>query len=200
MNNQIINNKLGFSILEVVVAILIITIGMIGVSSLVIQNIQAQYINKNILVASGLAQEGLELVRNIRDLNWLKEGNDPANDWKRDIVGDGTYAIDYRKICIGGNNWGTSCVVNNDCDSKNCRQGIDMSVNSINDSGARLYLDNTSNFYIYPSAGATATNFYRLITVDASHAEYLDVKCTIRWQEGNQNHDYTAETYLYNWR
>ncbi|NCQ16134.1 hypothetical protein GW814_00575, partial [Candidatus Falkowbacteria bacterium] len=69
MKIKIFNNQ-GISILEVIVAILIITIGMIGVMSLVIQNVEAQYINKNILIASGLAQEGLELARNTRDLNW----------------------------------------------------------------------------------------------------------------------------------
>ena len=63
MRTTVLKNSTGFSLLEVVVAILIITIGMIGVTSLVIQNIQTQYINKNILIASGLAQEGLEQLR-----------------------------------------------------------------------------------------------------------------------------------------
>ncbi|OIO52874.1 MAG: hypothetical protein AUJ11_00155 [Parcubacteria group bacterium CG1_02_44_65] len=170
MKIKIFNNQ-GISILEVIVAILIITIGMIGVMSLVIQNVEAQYINKNILIASGLAQEGLELARNTRDLNWLTAGN----AWNQDIVGDGTYAIDYRG-----------------------RSSINLSVNTINDAGARLYV-NSSNLYTHSSVGGTATNFYRLISV-ADHTSYLDVSCTIRWKEGSQNHDYTAETYLYDWR
>jgi len=168
---KIIKNNSGISILEVVTAILIITMGMIGVLSLVIQNIEAQYINKNVLIASGLAQEGLELVRNTRDLNWLT----PGNTWDQNIVGDGTYAIDYRG-----------------------RSSINSAVNSLNDAGARLYV-NGNNFYTNASAGNTPTSFYRLITV-VNQTDYLDVKCAIRWKEGGQNHDYTAETYLYNWR
>lgn len=175
MKLKIFNNS-GISILEVIVAILIITMGMVGVLSLVIQNVQAQYINRNILIASGLAQEGLELVRNIRDLNWLTAGSDPINDWKRKIVGDGTYAIDYH-------GWSS----------------INTSVNSINDASARLYINNSTGLYTHIAAGATATGFYRLITV-IDNTNYLDIKCTIRWQNGTQNHDYTAETYLYNWR
>ena len=170
MKIKIFNNQ-GISILEVVVAILIITIGMVGVLSLVIQNVEAQYINKNILIATGLAQEGLELVRNVRDLNWLTAGN----AWNQDIVGDGTYAIDYRG-----------------------RGSINASVNTLNDAGARLYV-NSSNLYTHFSADGAATDFYRLISV-VDQANYLDVSCVIRWKEGTQNRDYTAETYLYDWR
>ena len=171
MNTKIIKNNLGISILEVVVAILIITMGMVGVLSLVIQNVEAQYINKNILMASGLAQEGLELVRNIRDLNWLT----PGNAWNQNIVGDGTYIIDYGGL-----------------------DSINIAVNSIDEAGARLYID-SNGFYTYVSSGNTPTNFYRLITV-VDQGNYLDVKCAIRWKDGVQNHDYTAETYLYDWR
>ncbi len=169
MKIQFPNNS-GISILEGVVAVMIISFGMVGVLSLVIQNVEAQYINKNVLMASGLAQEGLELVRNTRDFNWLT----PGNSWNQDIVGDGTYTIDY-----GG------------------RSSINPAVNTINDAGARLYLD-ADGFYSH-SASASATNFYRLITV-VDNTTYLDVKCAIRWKDGTQNHDYAAETYLYNWR
>ena len=161
---------MGISILEVVVAIMIIAMGMIGVLSLVIQNVEAQYINKNILMASGLAQEGLELVRNVRDLNWLT----PGNAWDQNIVGDGTYVIDYGGLV-----------------------SLNTSINSIDEVGARLYID--SNGLYTHTTTATATNFYRLITV-VNQGSYLDIKCAIRWKDGTQNHDYTAETYLYNWR
>lgn len=88
---KFLNNKIknGFSLLEIIVAIFVISMGMIGVSSLLIQNIQTQYINKNTLIASQLAQEGLELVRNIRDNNWLA-----GDDWNNGI-GEGNYIVDY---------------------------------------------------------------------------------------------------------
>jgi type II secretory pathway pseudopilin PulG len=160
-------NNFAFSILEVIVAIFIITLGMVGVSSLVVQNIRAQYIDKNVLTASGLAQEGLELVRNVRDLNWLTSGN----AWTQNLLD--TYSIDYRG-------------------------SINQAVDSINDVGAKLYV-NGAGFYTHAAAGNTPTGFYRLITA-SNEFGYLDVKCLVRWKQGNKNHDYTAETYLYNWR
>lgn len=196
MKSKIIKNNLGISLLEVIVAMTIITIGLVGVLSLVIQNVEAQYIDKNILMASGLAQEGLELVRNVRDTNWLA----PGNAWKQGLTGDGTYTIDYggptsikmsvnsiadadarlysNKICIGGGDEGSDCEQNSDCSSNVCQP---------------------SGFYTHTSSGNEPTNFYRLITI-VDNNDYLDVKCAIRWIDGGQNHDYTAETYLYNWR
>ena len=168
MNIKIIKNNSGISILEVIVAIMIIAMGLVGVLSLVIQNVKAQYINKNVLIASGLAQEGLELARNIRDLNWLTPGNTYGN------IASGAYTMDYRGL--------TSV----------------STVSSIDDPGARLYVD-SNGFYTNTASGNTPTNFYRLITV-VNNTDYLDVKCAIRWQDGTQNHNYTAETYLYDWR
>jgi type II secretory pathway pseudopilin PulG len=171
-------NQRGISILEVVVSIVIIAIGMIGVLSLVIQNVQGQYINRNILIASGLAQEGLELVRNVRDLNWLNQEN--GWDWNENIIGDGTYTIDYIR-------------------QKQPNQ-LQPTINDTPDTiaNARLYI-NANNLYTHISSGNTPTNFYRLITV-VNNTDYLDVKCTIRWAQGSQYRDYVAETYLYDWR
>lgn len=165
------DNERGISILEVIAAIMIITLGLVGILSLAAQSVKAQYIDKNVLTASGLAGEAVELVRNIRDLNWLT----PGNSWSQNIVGDGSYTIDYGGL-----------------------SSINTAVNFLNDAGARLYTD-SNGFYTHVSAGNTPTNFYRLVSV-IDHTDYLDIKCVIRWQDGSQYHDYTVETYLYDWR
>ncbi len=162
----------GFTLLEVMMATLIVGIGMVGVLSLIVQNVQVQYINKNILIASQLAQEGLELARNVRDENWLIDGN----NWD-DNISDGsvdyTFTIDYLR-------------------------NIDDSVNSIDADGAKLYID-SNDFYTHASPGNTETIFYRLITVN-NQTSYLETECAVRWEERDQAHDYVAETVLYNWR
>jgi len=63
----------GFTILEVIVAIFVITAGIVGVSGLITQTIGSVTISSQKLVAAYLAQEGIEIVRNIRDTNWLEE-------------------------------------------------------------------------------------------------------------------------------
>jgi len=169
---RLYSTETGFTLLEVMMAVLIIGIGLVGVSSLIVQNIQVQYINKNVLIASQLAQEGLELVRNIRDENWLIGGN----DWDENIS-DGsanyTFTIDYLK-------------------------DINDTVNSIDEDGAKLYI-NGNDFYTHTSTDNTETNFYRLITVN-DLVSYLEVKCIVRSEERERTHDYAAETVLYDWR
>jgi len=93
--NKILNkNKFGgaagFSIIEVLIAIFIISFGLVGIMSLAANGIRAQYESGQSVVASMLAQEGLELVRKKRDENWLVGAH-----WKTGIIGDGSYGIDY---------------------------------------------------------------------------------------------------------
>lgn len=82
--------KAGFSLMEILVVLFIVSVSLLGVLSLIIQNIQVQSINKNNLIASSLSQEGIELIRQIRDNNW-------KNTLPFDTgLASGSYRIDYR--------------------------------------------------------------------------------------------------------
>lgn len=81
--------KSGFTLVEIIVILFIVSVGLIGVLSLVIQNIQSQVINKNDIIANQLAQEGVELIRKTRDSNWLN-----SNPWDTNLA-DGTYYMSY---------------------------------------------------------------------------------------------------------
>jgi len=82
--------KAGFSIIEILAVLFVVSMAMLGVVSLIVQNIQAQSINKNNLIASSLAQEGLEIVRQVRDVNW--KNSQPFDTY----LADGSYTVDYR--------------------------------------------------------------------------------------------------------
>jgi len=159
----------GYSILEVIISLGIITLGLVGVLSLVIQNVRAQYVDKNNIIASMLAQEGLELVRNIRDSNRLS-----SLAWK-DGVSDGN---------------GTTKIFKVDYTGKSSISDITGILNG------RLYV-NASGFYSNGSTG-TATPFYRMITV-IDNTDYLEVRCLVRHANGANVTDYEARTLLYNW-
>ena len=169
--------------MELMAVITIIVFGLLGVSSLVIQNLQAQSVNKEYLIASMLAQEGLELVRNQRDNNWLDQA-----DWKDGALGPGsntdiaqndqTYIIDYR--------------------------GFDF-VNDTPDLGdlgsdpTRLYED-ANGYYTTVNTG-NATAYYRLIHIieDASD-NFINASSTIMWENRGNTRTYQADTIFYDWR
>ena len=65
-------NGAGFTMIEMIVAVSVFSIGILGVFSLVSNVVSAMNNTSNRLVASYLAQEGMEIVRNIRDSNFLK--------------------------------------------------------------------------------------------------------------------------------
>lgn len=180
------SKKKGFTIIEIVIVIFIIALSMVGIMSLVIQNMQVEYINKNMLIASQLVQEGLELVRNVRDNNWLADYNWKTGDGvdpDTDIIGDQTYAITLD----------TSGITSIDI----------INVVDINDSKAKLYIDD-NDFYVNldPPAGATSTIFSRIIEIKtgAGAQASTTVECVVKWSRGTNNYKYSAQTVLYNWR
>ena len=82
----------GFTILELIVAIFVMTVGVLGAYSVVQQIIVYTLVSSSRLTAAYLAQEGIEIVRNIRDTNWF---TNPA-DWNNGLTGCATGCeVDY---------------------------------------------------------------------------------------------------------
>ncbi len=81
--------KRGFTLVEVVVILFIMSMGLIGILGLIVQNIQSQSYNKSNLIAYQLAQEGIELIRKVRDSNWRESL--PYDD----KLAAGQYYMDY---------------------------------------------------------------------------------------------------------
>lgn len=65
------NLKNGFTLIEVIIAILILSLVIVGTMFGISLNLASAVRIKNNLIATNLAQEGLEIVRNIRDNDWL---------------------------------------------------------------------------------------------------------------------------------
>ncbi len=70
---QSINRNKGFTLLELIITIFVVTIGLVGVYIITSQIISYITLSSSRLIASYLAQEGIEIVRNVKDTNYLKE-------------------------------------------------------------------------------------------------------------------------------
>jgi prepilin-type N-terminal cleavage/methylation domain-containing protein len=74
----------GFSLIEMLIVITIIGIGLVGVVSFFNMNLTSQYEVKNEVIAAGLAQEGVELMRSARDYQLgagAKSWSDITSSW-----------------------------------------------------------------------------------------------------------------------
>ena len=76
----------GFTFLEVIVAVFVIALVVVGVFSAIQKTTTARFFAFSQLQAVYLAQEGIELVRNQRDHNWLE--NVGWDDNKNNLIAD----------------------------------------------------------------------------------------------------------------
>jgi Tfp pilus assembly protein PilV len=169
---NILENKKGLTIVEVIVVVFVISSGLLAAMSLVEKNFIAGHVNHNEIIASQLCQEGLEFCRNIRDNNWLNGDN-----WKTgagastNIISDWTYAVDSGGI---------------------------INVTGIDDSLAKLYID-SSGFYVH-SSSPKDSGFSRIINVKTETDASTTLECVVRWRKAGNAYDFTAQTVLYDWR
>lgn len=68
-NKSRITNKPGFSIAEVLISMLVFSVGMVSVANLMLGSLKSSVDSRNQIIAAQLAQEGAELIRNYRDNN-----------------------------------------------------------------------------------------------------------------------------------
>jgi len=73
-----INSNKAFTLLEMLIAIAIVVVGALGVFSAVAKYSTLTQNEKDSLTAAYLCQEGIEIVKNFRDTNWLNG----ASTWK----------------------------------------------------------------------------------------------------------------------
>jgi len=87
-------NQKAFTIIELVISIFIITVAVVGIYSAFSLAIILSSDAGNRLTAAYLVQEGQELVRNIRDTNWLNN-----SDWLASELGNACSSeceLDYK--------------------------------------------------------------------------------------------------------
>ena len=161
----------GFTLIEIMAAISVMAIGILGVFSLVPMAISVGAENSGRFTASQLALEGLEIVKNIRDSNWLEQNTDPANLWNEGLAS-----------CASG------------CEADyTALQILDPTLTAY---GSGRYLQmNSQGFFNYTSG--TNTKFKRKITI-TSGANILNVSVAVEWSK--KYPALVLEEKLYDWR
>jgi len=97
MKNFFKDKKNGFSMIEVIVSLFIISTALTGVMTLISHTVSSSGASASRLAAAELAQEGIEVVKNIRDLNFDANGWD---DCYSTYVGTNDYLIQYNDTAL----------------------------------------------------------------------------------------------------
>lgn len=163
--------------IEVMGAIFIITVGIVGVANMLPSFISMATANSSQLVASYLAQEGVEIIRNIRDGNWLEQ-----DAWDEGLTG---------------------CPSPAGCEVDHTVLGMENPTLSTYQD-RYLYVDGTNNLYRYigsPGPSDSRTKFKRRITIaSGGGGTFLDVSVDVFWQEKGRTYHALARESLYNWK
>jgi type II secretory pathway pseudopilin PulG len=72
-NNKKYHNQSGQTLVETVVAIFIMVMGITSALGLAIYSLNASTSISKQVIAVGLAREGIEVIKNMRDTNWLRD-------------------------------------------------------------------------------------------------------------------------------
>jgi len=97
---QFNNKNKGFTLIEIIVAILIVTVGVLAAYIVTQKIVFYTYQISSRLTAACLAKEGIEIVRNIKDTNWLES----ASSWDEGIAATSDYRLDYQSLEFPGTN------------------------------------------------------------------------------------------------
>jgi type II secretory pathway pseudopilin PulG len=171
----------GQTLLEVIIAGGIVVVALISILSLTVSGMNTSRQSENNLIAMNLAREGIEVIRSLRDSNWL------SNDvWSLGLLG---VTLDGEAIPVysfSENRW-----------------SLNFSPDSFADSATVLYI-NDNGMYAQEAlipGNAQKTIFSRLLFIEAnSEQTSLRVTSTVRWQEKSRMKEIKLISELWNWK
>jgi prepilin-type N-terminal cleavage/methylation domain-containing protein len=201
---QIIKNKnAGFTLVEVLVAISIFSISIIGILSVLASNITDTNYAKNKMTAEYLAQEGIEYIRNMRDTFVLYDPTNPSMGWEKF---NNAKLTSFAASCQPNAQY-TGCSLGDLPSSSynypSQQPMIDLSLNRCEGSCTPLLYDKATGGYVSTSSGTTVSSiFTREITVATSYSGNPDetqITSTVYWSQGSGTYNISFSEVLYNW-
>src|SRR3989338_1179046 len=177
------NKNKGFTLVETLVAISIFTVSILALLSILTQGISNVSYAKKKIIASYLAQEGIEYIRNMRDTFALFDSIDSQRGW------------DLFNVKLAG----ASCQAANGCyfgdldadDFTNPNQpmtGITVAI--CGPSCPPLLYNEATGKYGYTAAGLDS-GFVRQVRTQINSADEIKIFSTVSWTQGSGRYNIT---------
>jgi prepilin-type N-terminal cleavage/methylation domain-containing protein len=171
-------SKAGFTMLEMVVVLFVAGLGLMAILSLSVNSLRVQSLGRNSVTANLLAEDGLELFKEVLLANYLADApNSIPVDWldNVDLGGGNNFRIDYLS--------GTP-------------EPYDGSEDFY-----KFYNDSNS-FYLHDDS-YSETVFRRVLRITDNSdylADSIKVECEVSWDEKGQSYYYTLVSYFYDYK
>ncbi len=166
----------GFTLLETIVALALIVSALMGPFALASRGIFGAKFSRSKIVALNLSQEGIELIRQMRENNILSgaqwRGLTGTCGVKCTRLQDGSYQPDVYTSASGS----TPPVSTN----------------------APLLFDAAGG--LYSQTSGTATLFTRVVDISTPSVDQMRVRSTVTWVESGISRRIQLEATLYNWQ
>ena len=171
--------KKGFTLIEALFAVFIIGVGLMAIILAITQILNLSSYSASKLTAAYLAQEGIEIVRNVRDTNWLQARFIPV-----------PYDDGLSQNCFSG------CIA----DYRHS-YGPDQ-LNPVLPPFTNQFLKIDANGFYNYTVG-TPTKFQRIITMTQPSSDERNVTVEVRWSGRGcpkTSCTFSVQENLYNWR
>jgi prepilin-type N-terminal cleavage/methylation domain-containing protein len=178
----------GFTLVETLLALSIFSIAITGLISVSSRGVNDTNFVKNKMIASHLAAEGIELVRNMRDemvMSVYESGVGVDNFWNNFIFGNPPGIVD----CYDPNG-NRSCymdafsVLPTTCNNNNC---------------PKLRYDPGTGYGYAGSLETSFTRTIRVFNVPGGANEEVIVDSVVTWNQGSNIHSASYRYNLFNW-
>lgn len=181
----------GFTLIETIVAIFILSLAMGALLTLAASGFYSVRYSRNQIVADNLAQEAMEYIRNTRDTKFLDTPYEAGNN--------STAWYNLRFVDMA------PCFTTNGCIVDIYTAGANFIACSSQCPYMRYY-ENQGVYgytYGYPFSGGVAydTSYVRTVKLTPSaNVDYFTATVTVRWLNGNTTKTTTQTAYFSNWR
>jgi len=182
----------GFTLIEIIVAIFVTVVGVVGIYSLVPHILKTSALNTDKFIAAQLAREGIEIMRNMRDSNFLYMLYEDFNaEWDSGLddffcTGLNGCQVDY--TMLAGQDWTGGQPL--------------IAPTNYGLNGQYLSIDNATGLYSYVGGvGTTPTKFKRRIrTTITDYGAFIDSRIKIVSEVSWPDQSFVVEDTIYNWR
>lgn len=189
MTPSSIHSRRGQTLVEALIALSILTMGFVGIITLLSKSFQLNRTASDDTQATYLASEGIEIAKNIIDYDvYYGLSQAHTDDWECSFgLNSGQtadYEMDYSTVPPAG-----------------C-SGLLPARTAVEAQSDDLYFNSSTRLYSYTSLGATKSDFTRDVRITMPAATFpneIDVQSIVTWTNGDISNTITLEDHFYNW-